>query len=186
MNLLVICLAFYTFYNCTVTAREAGKCSATVSVTGQIQPARVLLRGSQRCYYSTLDHSSLPWMRMLKLTRLSVSPSVSCSQALFLLLLERWSSAHSLFVSLRPRPASLLRVFSLSRSFLGSAPLFCLFFLLHGDFLSLSILFISSLHKKKMEIKNRGVTVALDHFSRQAILVVQFSQCQCVECRVAG
>lgn len=128
---------------------------------------------------------------MLKLTGLSFSSPVSCSQALFLLLQHR-SSAHSLFVLLRPRPASLSALFlslffffcvallSWLRSVvlsLLSPPRWLLF--------SLSILFISYLHTKKMEIENGADTVALDHFSSQAILAIQFSRCQRVECRVA-
>ena len=141
---------------------------------------------------------------MLKLTGLSVSSSVSCSQALFILLQLR-SSAHSLFVLLRLQPASLhcfspcfllLFVFSPSRSFLGFAWLFCLFFLLHRDthFLSLSLsvslsLSLCPFHLLLAQEENgdleRANTVALDLSSCCAILVVRISRCQPTECRVA-
>lgn len=161
-------LTYYTFYSGTVTVMEAGKCSASVSHRSHSASVCAAQRQPELLLFH-LDHSSLPWMRMLKLTGISLSFSVSCSQALFLLLQLR-SSAHSLFVSQRPRPASLSFFcpcfFSLSRSFLGFTRLFCLFSLRHRDFLSLclSLLFISYLRKIKMEIENGADKVALHHF----------------------
>lgn len=102
------CHSFYEFCSGTVTVREAGKCSATVSHRSDSASMCAARRQPELLRFH-LDHSSLPRMRMLKLTGLSFSSSVSCSQALLhLLLLERRSSAHSLFVSLRHWPASLL------------------------------------------------------------------------------
>lgn len=143
INPLIVCLAFCTFVSGTVTVREAGKCSASVShrsdsaslCSAQRQPELLLFH---------LDHSSLPWMRMLRLTGLfilllclvltgSLSPpaaQVLCSLFLCLADASAWFSA--LFFSV---------FFFPPRSFLGFAWSFCLLFLLHGDFLSLSILF---------------------------------------------
>lgn len=102
------CHGFYEIYSSTVTVREAGKCSATASHRSDSASMCAAQRQPELLRFH-LDHSSLPRMRMLKLTGLSFSSSVSCSQALLrLLLLDRRSSAHSLFVSLRHWPASLL------------------------------------------------------------------------------
>lgn len=106
MHPLIVCLAFHAFYSGAVTVREAGKCSAGVSHRSDSASVCAAQRQPELLLFH-LDHSSLPRMRMLRLTGLSLSFSVSCSQALFLLL-ERRSSARSRFVSTTPRPASLL------------------------------------------------------------------------------
>ena len=167
-----------------------------VSATGQIQPACVPLQRQPRA--ATAPPRSF-------ITATDEDAEINWTLSLFLCLV--------LTGSLHPPPAQVLRslslcvaeasacfsalflvvffffffVFSLSRSFLGFAWLFCLFFLLYCDSLSLlfSLLFISYFHKKKMEIENGANTVVLDLSSRCAILVVRISWCQPAECRVA-
>lgn len=182
MNPPVVCFAYYTFYSGSVTVRESGKCSASVSHRSDSASVCAAQRQPELLLFH-LDHSSLPRMRMLRLTGLSFSSSVSCSQALFLLL-ELRSSAHSRFVLPTPRPASLsLCIFFLSTAFLAS--LGCSVSSFSSTATSfLSILFISSLHKKKMEIKNGGRHSGIGPLFKSGCLVVQFRRCQCVECRV--
>lgn len=95
MNPLIVCFPFfYAFYSGTVTVREAGKCSASVSHRSDSASVCAAQRQPELLLFH-LDHLSLPWMRMLRLTGLSFSSSVSCSQALFLLLERRSSAALS-------------------------------------------------------------------------------------------
>ena len=140
---------------------------------------------------------------MLKLTGLSVSSSVSCSQALFILLQLR-SSAHSLFVLLRLQPASLhcfspcffCCLFSLRRApflaLLGCSVSSFSSTVTHTFSLSLCLSLSLSLcpfHLLLAQEENgdleRANTVALDLSSCCAILVVRISRCQPTECRVA-
>lgn len=162
------CHAVDKFYSGAVTVREAGKCSATVShrsdaasmCATQQQPELLRLH---------LDRSSLPRMRMLKLTGLSFTSPASCSQALFSSSFKRMSFAHCLFVSQRPQTASLFiycDFFPVLRFFFLS---FWLKFTVLSYFLSrvtffLSVFNTSCLKKKKMEVEMRADTVALDHF----------------------
>lgn len=161
------CHAVDKFYSAAVTVGEAGKCSATVShrsdaasmCATQQQPELLRLH---------LDRSSLPRMRMLKLTGLSFSSPALCSQALSSSSFKRRSFAHCLFVSQRPQTASLFvycDFVPVLRSFFS----FWLKFTVLSYFLSrvtffLSVLNTSCLKKKKMEVERRADTVALEHF----------------------
>lgn len=136
-------------YIFTVTVREAGKCSVShrsysaSMCAAHRQPELLLFHP---------DHSSLPWMRMLKLTGLSFSSPVSCSQALFLIL-ERRSSAHSLCLA---EASACFPALSLSCFFVAALlSWFCsvVLSLLSPRWrlpFSLSLLFIYYLPKKEM------------------------------------
>lgn len=120
MNQLLTCV-FSAFYSGSVTFRKAGNCSAShwsdsASVcAAQTQPELLLFH---------LDHSSLPWMRMLKLTGLSSSSSVSSSLA--------FSCLSTSLVSLKPLVcfSALLLCFSFSSPTcsLYAFTSFCFFF----------------------------------------------------------
>lgn len=136
------CHAVDKFYSGTVTVREAGKCSATVSHRSDAASMCATHRQPELLRLH-LARSSLPWMRMLKLTGLSFSSPASCSQALFSSSFKRMSFAHCLFVSQRPQTASLfvycdfvpvLRFFP----FVLNSP-FCLISCLHWLSFSLSL-----------------------------------------------
>lgn len=138
------------FESGAVTVRGAGKCSASVSYRSDSASVRAAQKQPELILFH-LDHSSLPWMRMLRLTGGSLSSSVSCSQALFLLL-ECRSSAHSLCLADASACFSALFLYcALSLLCFFSAPFGCSVssFSFHGDFLSLSILFILSSQKKR-------------------------------------
>lgn len=175
------------FINFTAVLSQSGKLGNVlpVSATGQ---AYVLLRGSQCCYYSTyiIHHHAM-----------DEDAEINWTLILFLPLVLIGSLPHpraqvlcSLSLSLTEASARCSAVFLVGFFFSFSAPFLALlvcsvFFLFCCDFLSLSLLFISYLPKKKMEIENGADTVVLDYFSSSAILAVQFSGCQGVECRVA-
>lgn len=162
---------FSKFYSGSVTFREAGKCRASVShwsdsasvCAAQTQPWLLLFH---------LDHSSLPWLRMLKLTGLS--SFFFCLMLTGFLLLERRSPAHCLCLAEASACFSALFLcfsFSSPSCSLCGFTAFCFFFVPHSDFLSLFILFYFLLErgeKRNSEWgKHSGVTPHLKcaHFS---------------------
>ena len=175
-----------------------------VSATGQIQPACVPLQRRPRAatapprsfITATDEDAEINWtfslFLCLVLTGSLHPPPAQVLRSLPLCLAEASARFSALFLAV----FLLLFVFSPSRSFLGFAWLFCLFFLLHRDthFLSLSLSVCLSLslcpfHLLLAQEENgdleRANTVALDLSSCCAILVVRISRCQPTECRVA-
>lgn len=120
---------FSKFYTAVAALREAGDCSATVSHGSDAASICGVQRQPELLWFH-LDHSSLPWIRMLKLTGLSfsshahrLSPSSLSTGPLLAVSLSHWGL--SLFlcsVSFFFPVALISRLFSIVR-FLHSSPL---------------------------------------------------------------